>query len=451
MTTFALSLAQTLAAYAVNLKPAALPADVRHEGERAFLNWVGCALGGADEGTVACALDAFDRFSGPRVATVIGRAGKADIFLAAFANGIGSSVHSFNDTHFATVAHPTSPVAAALFALAQERPVPGSLFLTALILGIELQCRVGNMLTTPPAQCGVGLSMVGLVGGIGAAVACGKALGLDEEAMTRAIGIAANSACGLREAHASMSSHYTPGHAARCGLEAALLAQSGYGCPPGMLDGEKGFGVSFATDADPAAALARLGESFEILLNAYKPYPCGFVIHPAIDGCLDLARSATIDPTAIESVVIEVNALAIKLTSRPAPQNRRQALVSLQHWAAASLTRSKAGLAEGSDETVHDPAIAALRARVTLVERSDFGRETATIHLQMRDGSRHEAHVADCRGSINRPMTDAELDEKFRDQAALVLMPARIDALREAIDRLPDSPDAGALGALLAP
>jgi 2-methylcitrate dehydratase PrpD len=445
------TLAQNLAAYAVAIQPGALPADVRHEGERAFLNWVGCALGGADEGTVACALDAFDRFSGPRVATVIGRERRADIFVAAFANGIGSSVHSFNDTHFATVAHPTSPVAAALFALAQDRPVPGSLFLTALILGIELQCRIGNMLTTPPAQCGVGLSMVGLVGGIGAAVACGKALGLDEEAMTRAIGIAANGSCGLREAHASMSSHYTPGHAARCGLEAALLAQAGYGCPPGMLDGEKGFGVSFATDADPATALAGLGASHEILLNAYKPYPCGFVIHPAIDGCLDLARSVAIDPEAVESVAIDVNALAIKLTSRPKPQNRRQALVSLQHWAAAALVRGKAGLAEGSDAAVHDPVIAGLRTRVTLAERGDYGRETATVRLEMRDGSRHEAHVADCRGSINRPMTDAELDEKFRDQAALVLTPVRIDALREAIDRLPDSKDAGALGVLLVP
>src|SRR5438132_11051333 len=125
--------------------------------------------------------------------------------------------------------------------------------------------------------------MAGLVGGIGAAVAAGLMLGLDAPKLTAAIGVAANQSAGLREAHATMASHYTPGHAARCGLQSALLAGVGYSCTPAMLEGPKGFAVCFASQPQPEATLADLGEAWEIADLAFKPYPTGFVVHPVID------------------------------------------------------------------------------------------------------------------------------------------------------------------------
>ena len=212
---------RTLARYAHASQFDALPPAVRHEGARAFVNWIGCAAGGSREEDVQLMLKLLSEFNGAKDATVVGRSERLDALNAALINSMSSAALAFNDTHNATVAHPTSPVAAALLALAERQPLTGKELLHALILGIEIQCRVGNILCTPPAECQVGLSMQGLVGGIGAAVAAAKVMALDEDGITTAIGLAANQAAGLREAQSTMGSHFTPGHAARCGLMAA--------------------------------------------------------------------------------------------------------------------------------------------------------------------------------------------------------------------------------------
>jgi 2-methylcitrate dehydratase PrpD len=120
----------------------ALPAAVRRDGARALVNWVGCAAGGAHEPVVAQAIDFLSEFNGARDATLVARAEKLDALNAAYINTLASTVLMFNDTHAATVAHPTGPVAAALLALAGRQPLPGREFLHALIVGIEVQCRM---------------------------------------------------------------------------------------------------------------------------------------------------------------------------------------------------------------------------------------------------------------------------------------------------------------------
>jgi len=434
---------RALARFAVDCRYEDLPAAVQAEGRRAFLNWVGCVLGGLEEGTAACALATLAPFSGPGQATVIGFGRRADIMLASFINSISSAVHSFNDTHFQTVAHPTSPVAAAVLAFAEHRPVSGKDAILAIVLGDELQCRIGMMLVEPPAECGVGLSMQGLAGTIGAAIAVGKLIGLNEEAMVRCIGIAANSVCGLREAHASMGSAFTPGNAARAGMMAALLAEGGYNISPAMLEGVKGFAVSYASNPVPEVAVRELGKHWEILANAYKPYPSGFVIHPAVDAALDLTRAAGYDAAAIEKIVIAVNPLTIALCDRPHAANRRQASVSVQHWVAAALTYRRAGLQEGSEAAVQNPDVLALRARISLVPNDSIAREACELTLHLRDGSTRSKLVTDCRGSIGRPMTDDELVEKYTAQAELLLTPADIAALQERCRTIVDAPSFG--------
>jgi 2-methylcitrate dehydratase PrpD len=433
-----------LARFACAIGRSDLPAAVRHESARALLNWAGCVLGGLPEGTAACAMKALGPYSGPAQATAIGF-GRFDPFLAAMSNSIASAVNSFNDTHFTTVAHPTSPVAAAIIALAELRPVDGPSAMLALTLGNELQCRIGLMLVEPPAMCGDGLSMQGLAGTIGAAIAAGRVIGLDAEAMERCIGLAANQVCGLREAHASMASAFTPGNAARAGIMSALLAESGYGCSPAMLEGAKGFAVSYASHPVPDAAVRELGSRWEFLANAYKPYPSGFVIHPATDAAIDLAREPGHQISRIREIVIRVNPLTVALCDRPNPAGRRQAIVSVQHWIAAALTHGRAGLQEGSDAVVRDPAIQALRARIRIEPSERIGREACELLLHLDDGTVRSRAVNDCRGSIGRPMTDQELIEKFRGQAELLLDPVDIDVLERRCLAPQDEPAIGEL------
>ncbi len=407
---------RALARFAVQSKYDALPAAIRHEGVRAFVNWVGCAAGASQEDVIQRALDVMTEFNGAASTTVIGRREKLDALNATFINSMSSAVLAYNDTHFTTVAHPTSPVGAALLALAERQPMTGTQLVHALVLGNEIQCRIGNILCTPPAECQIGLSMAGLVGCIGVAVAAGVVMGFDEDTMATAIGLAANQSAGLREAHATMGGQHIQGHTARCGFMAALLAARGFTCNDTMIEGPKGFAVSYGTRPQMEAALDKLGQAWEISALAYKPYPSGFVIHPIIDACLDVAQNNSYDAAQIERVELTVNPMAVQLCNRPAPKNRNQALVSLQHWSAVSLIYKGAGIAEIAERILRDPLVTALRGKITTKTDAAVGREAATARVVLKDGKTMQAVVKDCRGSARRPMTDEDISAKTRGQ-----------------------------------
>ena len=414
------NITRILSRYVCESRFDALPPVVQHEGARAFVNWMGCAAGGSREDDVLLMRDHLAGFNGAADTTVVGHRAKLDSLNAAFINSMSSGALAFNDTHFTTVAHPTAPVVAVLLALAQRQPMTGKQLLHALILGVEVQCRVGNILCVPPAESHVGLSMKGLAGVIGGAVAAGKALGLDEQGMATAIGHAANQAGGLREAQSTMASHFTYGHGARCGLTAALLAARGFNCSDTLIEGAKGFAVSFSTQPNLGAAVDKLGEVFEMSAIAYKPYPSGFVVHPIIDACLEIARAPSFNPAHVARVELTVNPLAEKLTHRVAPRDRGQALVSFQHWAAVSLIYQAAGIAQVTDAVVNEPRVAALRAKVTCTSDAGLGREAAHARVVLHNGSNLEARVAHCRGSVRRPLTDDDVSEKALAQLQTV-------------------------------
>src|SRR5208283_2566889 len=184
-----------------------LPIEVRVEARRAFLNILGCMLGGARHETVDAVDAAFGPFAGPPKATLI--------------NCLASSVHSFDDTHALAIVHPSGPVAAAALAVAELRPISGANFLAAFALGIETVCRVSMAVSVAPARGTIAWSQTGIAGGLGAAVAAGKLLGLDEDGMRRAIGIAASQAAGMRVMHGTMTTALMPAQAAQTGLAAA--------------------------------------------------------------------------------------------------------------------------------------------------------------------------------------------------------------------------------------
>jgi 2-methylcitrate dehydratase PrpD len=444
-----MSTTRTLARFAVSSQFDTLPAAVKQEGLRAFVNFIGCAAGGAHEVVVERTLGVLSEYNGGGQATLVGRRERLDALNAAMINSMSSGALSFNDTHYLTVAHPSSPVGAAVLALAECRPVSGKELIHGVILGIELQCRVGSVLCTPPAEVSVGLSMQGLVGGVGAAVAAGKVMGLDETQMCRAIGHAINQAAGLREAHATMGSPFTPGHAARCGLFAALLAERGVTISDSMIEGVKGFAVAYGQHSQPNAAVDKLGEVFEILSLAYKPYPSGFVTHPVIDVCLDVARRESFDPATIERVELEVNPLTVQLCNRAEPEDRSQAMVSFQHWAAVSLLYKAAGIAQVTEAMVADPMVASLRRKVVATARDDVAREACNARVVLKGGKALTASVERCIGSTGRPISDDDLTRKTRGQLQMAYANDVSEQIIEQSWRMADAPRADALCTLL--
>ena len=198
-------LTRAIARYAVGSRFDALPQKVQREAARAFLNWIGVAIGGCHEAAPTIAARFVVEKASKPTAAVIGHDLKTDVASAAFVNCIASSVLAYDDAHLPTVAHPSGPAASALFALAQSRIVSGDEFLSALALGIEIQCRIANMLVHPPSPMNPSFYVNGFSGPIGVAAAVGRILELDEQRMAWAIGIAASQASGFRAVHGTMN------------------------------------------------------------------------------------------------------------------------------------------------------------------------------------------------------------------------------------------------------
>ncbi|HSE00211.1 MAG TPA: MmgE/PrpD family protein [Burkholderiales bacterium] len=418
---------RTLARFIVNHRAAELPQKVRHEAARSFLNWVGCAVGASRHETVERALAALNEFSGPREATVLGRGDRLDIMLAALMNGTTSHTFDFDDTHLKTVIHPSGPVASAILALAERRPVKGDDFLHAFILGVEAECRIGNAVY--PSHYNVGWHITATAGVFGAAAAAGRLLGLSEQQMVWALGIAATQSSGLREMFGTMVKPMHPGNAARNGLLAALLASKNFTSAAEGIEGRRAFANVLATERNFAEITEKLGETWEIALNTYKPFACGIVEHPAIDGCIQLRNEHTLKPEDIESIALKVHPLVLELTGKRTPQAGLEGKFSVYHSCAVAVIHGAAGEAQYSDDAVRDPRVVALRDRVTAAVEKGMHEDQVHVTIRLKNGKTLERYVEHAVGSLGRPMSDADLEAKFRGLADGILSKPESDEL----------------------
>jgi 2-methylcitrate dehydratase PrpD len=419
-----------------------VPERARHAARRALVNIVGCCVGGARHAIVETAARTLMPYGGRPTSGLLGRPEKTDALTASLLNALSSAAYSFDDTHAETILHPTGVVVAALLAHAGHTPMRGDDFLLALTLGVDVASRISKAVSVAPAQGPIGWSQTGIAAGIGAVAAMAKVLQMDATQTGWAIGHAVQQASGLRVAHGTMSATLIFGNAAQSGLRSALLAQQGLSGPDAPLEGRYGFGELFASVPHLAHLSGAPGEHFEVEALAYKPYPCGIVIHATLDACLQLHRQAGPGAQPV-AVTLRVNPLALKLTGVRRPRTPLESHVSLFHWAAASLLRGSAGLPETQPDCIEDPQVATLRERVEAIADAQVGREQAIVDVTYADGRSLRAQVLEARGSRGRPMTDDELDAKFRAQALPVLMTEAVDELQTRCRGLASLADAG--------
>ncbi|CAI7642577.1 unnamed protein product [Penicillium bialowiezense] len=390
-----------LATWAVSLTT--LPEEVAHAALRSFYNYVGCTIGGSNHAATTIARNALSPLAGQPTSTLLGASTSTDAQHAALFNGIASHVHDYDDTHLDTIIHPTGPVASALLAITEtlDRAVSGAEFLTALVAGIEAECKVG--LAVWPAHYDVGWHITSTTGSIGAAVAVSKILRLDVDRMAHAIGLAATQVTGLREMFGSHAKSFHPGRAAQNGLLAALLAQGGYTSSLEALEAKRGW---------------------ETVRNAFKPFPCGIVVHPVIDGCVEmngeLARIG-VEIDDVEAVAVKVHPLVLELTGKTKPKDGLEAKFSVYHGGAVGLLFGKATPAQYEDSVVVDEKVVLLRDRFEAVADQSLRPDECHIVVKVKAKGDIEKHVDYAVGSLERPMTDEQLTFKFVDQCVAVL------------------------------
>jgi len=434
---------RALATFVVGHRAGDLDAAVVREATRSVLNWIGCAVGGCRHDTVERALAALGPFSGPRQATVLGRQDRLDIMLAALMNGTTSHTFDFDDTHLRTVIHPSGPVASAILALAETQPVTGEEFLHAFVLGVEVECRIGNAVY--PSHYDVGWHITGTTGVFGAAAAAGRLLKLDEQQMRWALGIAATQSSGLREMFGTMCKPFHPGNAARNGLLSALLARSNFTSSDRAIEAPRGFANVLATGRRYEEITDGLGTTWEILENTYKPFACGIVIHPAIDGSIQLRNEFGLRPEQVSGIDLAVHPLVLELTGKKTPTTGLEGKFSVYHSTAVALIDGAAGEEQYSDARVRDQAVVRLRDTVTAAIDPGLHEDQARIVIRLADGRTLERVVEHAVGSKARPMSDAALEAKFRGLTEGSLSKAETDRLVRLCWTIHTLPDVAAL------
>jgi 2-methylcitrate dehydratase PrpD len=438
-----------LAAYVVASKYDDIPSPVRKEAQRTLLNWLGCAVGGSRHETLDAAIAALAPFSGPPQATVVGRRERLDVLHAALMNGISSHVFDFDDTHLKTVIHPAGPVVSAILALSEHGPVSGTEFLNALVVGVEVECRIGNAVY--PAHYDRGWHITGTAGVFGAAAASGRLLGLSERQMVWALGLAAAQPVGLREMVGSMTKSFHPGRAAQNGLTSALLASKNFTSSETGIEGKSGWANVLSTARDYAQITDKLGTSYEISLNTYKPFACGIVIHPAIDACIQLRNEHQLQASQIERIDLAVHPFVLELTGKKEPRTGLEGKFSVYFASALAIVRGSAGMRDFSDENVRDPQIVALRDRVTATVDPAIKQEQVRATIVLKDGRTLEKRIDHVIGSLERPLSDADLEAKFTALAEGVLPPAQVRSLIDRCWKIETLERAGDLAAAARP
>jgi 2-methylcitrate dehydratase PrpD len=397
-------------------------------------------VGGSHHETVDRAAAALAPFSGPAQASLLGRRERFDIMNAAFINGVSSHIFDFDDTHLKTIIHPAGPVTSAILALSEYHPVSGKDFLNALVLGIETECRIGNAVY--PNHYDVGWHITGTAGVFGAAAAAGKLLGLSEQQMVWALGLAASQPVGLRESFGSMNKSFNPGRAASNGIFAALLASKNYTSSEGMIEAKRGWANTISTKQDYRQITEGLGERYEAALNTYKPFACGIVIHPAIDAAIQLRNENKLTADQIARIDLKVHPLVLELTGKKTPQIGLEGKFSVYHSVAVAIIEGAAGEKQYSDRAVRDPQIIALRDRVNAIVDPSVKPEQVDMTITLKDGRTLHKHIEHAIGSVEVPMTDQQLEAKFTDLATAVLPAAQVRKLIETcwqVERLPSA------------
>jgi 2-methylcitrate dehydratase PrpD len=392
---------------------------VDKEAHRTFVNWLGCAVGAANHEAVLAALKACQMLQPASQAAIAGRRERVDMGSAALINGISSHTFDFDDTHLKTIIHPAGPVASALFALAEVTKANGRQLIDALVLGIDVSCRIGNMMY--PEHYDRGWHITGSTGTMGAAAGCARLLGLNEAQTMMALGIAASQPVGLREQFGTMTKPLHPGASARAGLMSALMAKEGFTASKRAIEAPRGFAQVVSTKYDWTEITHELGERFEISFNTYKPFACGIVIHPSIDACISLRDEHSLKPSDIESIELKAHSLVLELTGKKTPQDGLQGKFSVYHASAAGIIYGRAGEEEFSDEVVQNADVIALRDRITAVVDDSIDEAAVSVSMTLKDGRVVKKHLEHAIGSMQRPMSDAALNAKFMHLSEPVL------------------------------
>lgn len=438
---------------------ARLPHAVRERTKELVLDLLGVALRGTLAPSSTPASVIARRLGGGGGASLIGSPERAAAPWAALANGTAAHALELDDVTSGSSLHPGVVVIPAALAVAEERALSPTRLLEAIVSGYEVTMRVGDALNAPSAYAR-GFHPTGVAGVFGAAMAAGRAVGLDTDRLVAALGIAGTMSAGSLAylSDGSWTKRLNPGWAAHGGIVAAYLAEEGFTGPADAFEGPHGLLRGYTDDPRPDRLTSGLEGPLAILDVSIKPYACCRYNHGLIDAMLAL-RAKGLRPADVERIRLGVLSAGALLVSEPiekkrAPENVVDAQFSAPFAAAVALVRGAARLDQYTEETLRDPAIRALLA-VTDCYRDDAldarypAHWPAAVEVRTRDGRHLSIRVDDPTGEPANPLTREQLRSKFTSLALAVLEPRQVDELARLCLALDEQPSLDRLSALL--
>lgn len=454
------TLAQQLAAFAVDAATHGVPAEVVSSVGQRTLDVLGLCVAAHRLATSAAAIGHVLDQGGHPQATIVGEATRVTAAQAAFANGVLAHSLDYDDTHLPSVLHPSASVVPAALAAAEHAGASGELTVRAIAVGLEVAVRLG--MAGYDAELGNsvffehGQHATSITGAMGSAVAAAVAYGLDEKGIVDALGLTASMASGIIEANRTGGTvkRLHCGLAAQAGVTAAQLVRRGFTGPPTVLEGRFGFFEAWLHGQFfPEAITTNLGAEWSVPGIFFKPYPANHFTHTTVDAGRAL-RERGLAPDQVATVVIGVAGSTVRTIGEPievkrAPETGYQAQFSGPYAFAAGLFGGGGlgtALDDYSDELAQDPARRALMAKID-VAASDVCDEIypfqfpAVVTVTTTTGEVLVEEVLANRGGPARPLSDAELATKFRDNVAGRLADEVAAAVRDDVLALHLAPD----------
>ncbi|HIN05797.1 MAG TPA: MmgE/PrpD family protein [Dehalococcoidia bacterium] len=432
---------EQLAQFIIDTPAQSISGSLLKEVKRCVINLMAVCIYSARDPSLDILLNVFRVEGAKPKATVVGSGFRTSMQNTALANGYLAHLEDYDDTHFPTVIHPSAPVIPAALAMGEYLGSSGQEVLAASAIGMEVCCRIG--MAVHPAHYDAGWHITGTCGVFGSVAAAGRLLGLDKGQMVHAMGIAGTQAAGVREVFGSMAKPLHPGRAAQSGVLAALLAKGGFTGSKTILEGRRGFPAVASTSYDLTKATTGLGQDWEIRMNALKPYSCGVVNHCLIDAMVALRIKDGVTPQAIKNIKARVHPLVLELVDRRHPKVGLESKFSFQHSMAVGLVDGAAHPAQYTDMKATDPVIVGLRDRISATVDAGMAEDATQVTITLNDGRTYTQEVLHATGSPENPMTDAQLEVKFRTLAGDALSKARVNTLLEELWTLDDAPDIG--------
>ena len=417
-----------------------IPSKALETAKAALLDCLGVALAGSKEASAKICAEITRREGAREEATVIGQGFKSSALHAAFANG--AAAHALDYDHsFTLMGQPTAPIIPAALSLGESLGASGRELLEAYVAGFEVVAKMALSLREANQD---GWHAPGTLGALGAAAASAKLLRLRASEIEMALGITASMASGVVCNFGTMTKPLHVGLAARNGVLAAKLAQSGYTANGQALEAGLGFyEVYYRSAAVEEGPIGELGGSYELVGSGIriKPYPCGGLAHPAIDAVLEIRARHGITAETVETIDVEVTKHTYNRIAFRIPQTGLQGKFSMGYLLARAVIDGKISLHAFTDSAVRDANVLRLAERVHMsldpnLRSSDAGSRPCKVTVRLRGGETYSRQVEHAKGSREVPMSSQELTGKFLECARQAIGDSSAERAAQYVERL---------------